>query len=98
MKRNVVNLQSVIDRFGEEMVTCTDKCDGICRDQAAGFWPRGLHLERASAAGRGCLAIGQNAGPLNSNETGFFRESEPTYASVKEFYDERLSNRSRDYF
>lgn len=78
-------LHERIDHFGVELVACKDGCAGILRRQSEGILPRSLFLERAHAAGRGCLAVGLNPGTSKAVERDFYRKHGSTYDVVKEY-------------
>jgi hypothetical protein len=78
-------LQDMIDGIGADLVTCSDCCTGIWRDQSQGIVPRSLFLDRAGSADRGCFAVGLNPGTSRAKERTFYLRVGMTYDRVKEY-------------
>jgi hypothetical protein len=78
-------LQRSIVCLAEELLRCNDRCAGIWLDRDAGIVPRSLFLERATAKGRGCFAVGLNPGSAPLRERRFYCESGVTIANVNAF-------------
>jgi hypothetical protein len=76
-------IASSIEQIGLELVTCSQDCSGVRRDQSAGCLPRCLVFERANRPGdRGSAIVGINPGRASREEEAFYRARAGAYESV----------------
>ncbi len=85
-------LQEDINAIGKEMVKCQEICQGIRRDQACGFFPRGLYLEtdHREENERGVVVIGINPGRSQRPERDYYIEN-GNYAGIVNYWQEHLA-------
>jgi len=64
------NLESMISELWNELLSCTENCDGINRNQNEGIIPRCLFLEKENGKNesKGCIIVGLNPGISSDKE------------------------------
>jgi hypothetical protein len=83
-------LQTALDQLGNELVNCSDGCNGISCNQKKGILPRCLFLEYPDKKRRGCLAVGLNPGISDKYERYFYKQHGNSYCSFKKYWKQEL--------
>jgi hypothetical protein len=81
------SLQESIWSLGEELVSCSQTCEGVRHDSAAAVLPRCLALEGAERDGLGAVIVGLNPGRSRPSEQQFYLDRGCDYESVVAFWD-----------
>ena len=81
-----------IDNIGEQLVMCSQPCEGIARDQASGILPRCLFLQFTDLIPHnGCAIIGINPGRTDErDEKPYYKAHGATYSSVRHYFAEEI--------
>jgi len=83
-----------IDKIGQKMVNCSNKCPGVAYNPQEGFLPRCLILEIDDRAlDGGTVICGINPGNSNSHERSYYIENGKSYDKVKEYWKNHIQKR-----
>lgn len=93
----ISKLKLEIDKIGQQMVSCSNKCNGIACNLEEGILPRCLILEIDSRTqSGGVVIVGINPGHSKSHERNYYIKNGQSYDKVVEYWNAHI--RKRKYY
>jgi hypothetical protein len=86
-----MNLESQINRIGNKMIACRQRCPGIVLELKEGILPRCLVLENGQRKERGVVIVGINPAESNSKERNYYADNRQTYKSAVKYWQDHIS-------
>lgn len=85
--KEIFKLKLEIDKIGQQMVSCSNKCNGIACSLKKGILPRCLMLEIDSRTqSRGVVIVGINPGRSKPDEQNYYIKNGQSYDEVVEYW------------
>ncbi|MBU2574080.1 MAG: hypothetical protein KKH28_08405 [Elusimicrobia bacterium] len=82
------DLETAIDRIGQKMVVCNQKCKGM----SCGVLPRCLILESAGRSGKGgCVMVGINPGHARAAEIAYYKKEGAKYETTVQYWHDAIT-------
>lgn len=93
-----MDIESIINEIGEDMVRCTKNCKGILNDKANGIIPRCLFYQN-KPGDEGCVIVGINPGRSANNETekDAYLKGDCSYQSTVDYWRNNLIEKEKYY-
>lgn len=92
--KKIFKLKLEIYKIGQQMVSCSNKCDGIVCNLKEGILPRCLILENDSRTqSRGTIIVGINPGHSKQHERNYYIKNGQSYDKVAEYWNTYIRNR-----